>query len=43
MHSYKEKGTIGTSHPSGKEAAHRQAIAIAMNKAGMSKLRKRSK
>lgn len=37
MHSYKEKGKIGTSKPKSKEAARKQAVAIAMQKAGMSK------
>ncbi len=33
MHGYAEKGSIGTSHPANAEAAQRQAIAIALDKA----------
>lgn len=38
-HSYKKTGKIGTSKPKSKKAAHKQAIAIALNKAGKSKLK----
>ncbi|NBO99131.1 MAG: hypothetical protein EBU90_03255 [Proteobacteria bacterium] len=37
MHAYKHKGKIGTSKPSSKEAAQKQAVAIALGKAGKSK------
>lgn len=37
MHSYKEKGKIGTSKPASKEKAQKQAVAIALLKAGKSK------
>ena len=33
MHSYKRKGSIGTSHPKSAAKARRQAIAIAFSKA----------
>jgi hypothetical protein len=33
MHSYYEKGTIGTSTPESNEKAHKQAIAIAFDMA----------
>lgn len=41
-HSYKKTGKIGTSKPKSKKAAHKQAIAIALNKAGKSKKLKES-
>ena len=34
---YKEKGKIGTSKPENKKAAQKQAVAIALSKAGKSK------
>ena len=37
MHAYKHKGKIGTSKPSSKEAAQKQAVAIALGKAGKRK------
>jgi hypothetical protein len=37
MKSYKEKGKIGTSKPESKKAAQKQAVAIALSKAGKSK------
>jgi len=37
MHAYKEKGKIGTSKPASKGAAQKQAVAIALSKAGKSK------
>jgi len=37
MHSYHEKGTIGTSEPESNEQAQKQAIAIAFNKAKKNK------
>lgn len=42
MKSYKKKGKIGTSKPESKKAAQKQAVAIALNKAGESKLKKES-
>ncbi len=44
MRSYKRKGTIGTSTPKNKKKAVKQAVAIAMHKAGISrKERKRAR
>jgi hypothetical protein len=40
--SYKKTGKIGTSKPKSKKAAHKQAVAIALNKAGKSKKLKES-
>lgn len=37
MHAYKEKGKIGTSKPESKEKAQKQAVAIALSKAGKTK------
>jgi hypothetical protein len=37
MRSYKKKGKIGTSRPKGKAKAQKQAVAIALSKAGLSK------
>ena len=37
---YKSKGRIGTSQPADKKSAVKQAIAISMNQAGMSKMSK---
>lgn len=37
MHAYKEKGKIGSSKPSSEKAAQKQAVAIALSKAGKSK------
>jgi len=34
---WKEDGSIGTSHPSDKKAAVKQAVAISLNKAGVSR------
>jgi len=39
MGSYKKKGKIGTSEPSSKKKAQEQAVAIALNKAGKSKMK----
>lgn len=36
MHAYKTKGKIGTSEPISKEKAQKQAVAIALSKAGKS-------
>ena len=36
--SYKKKGKIGTSKPSSKKKAQKQAVAIALNQAGKSKM-----
>jgi len=33
LHSYKEDGTIGTSHPKSMKQAQKQAVAIAYSKA----------
>ena len=38
MGSYKNKGKIGTSKPSSKKKAQKQAVAIALNQAGKSKM-----
>lgn len=37
MRSYKKKGKIGTSRPKSKAAAQKQAVAIALSKAGVPK------
>jgi hypothetical protein len=37
MHAYKSKGKIGASKPSSEKAAQKQAVAIALNKAGKTK------
>jgi hypothetical protein len=37
MRSYKKKGKIGTSRPKSKAAAQKQAVAIALRKAGVPK------
>jgi len=37
MHAYVKKGKIGTSKPASKEKAQKQAVAIALSKAGKSK------
>lgn len=37
VHSYESKGSIGTSHPASKKAAVKQAVAIALKKAGRSR------
>ena len=37
MGSYKKKGSIGTSKPKSKKKAQKQAVAIALSKAGKSK------
>ncbi len=37
MHEYKDEGHIGKSHPQDKKAAQKQAVAISMTKAGVSK------
>jgi len=39
--SWKVKGSIGTSKPKSKKAAVKQAVAIALNKAGKSKKKKK--
>lgn len=38
MRSYKKKGKIGTSKPKSKKQAQKQAVAIALSKAGKSKM-----
>lgn len=43
MGSYKEKGTIGTSTPASDKAAQKQAVAIALSKAGRKRKRLPSK
>jgi hypothetical protein len=42
MHSYHEKGTIGTSTPGSNEKAQKQAIAIAFDRAEKKKKKKRT-
>jgi hypothetical protein len=42
MHTFKKKGKIGTSKPANKDKARKQAIAIALSKAGKSKKVKES-
>ena len=37
VRAYKKKGTIGTSKPKSKKAAVKQAVAIALSKAGKSR------
>jgi len=37
MHKYKKTGKIGSSKPKSKKAAQKQAVAIALSKAGKSK------
>lgn len=37
MHDYKADGSIGTSHPKNAKAAQKQAVAIALSKAGRSR------
>lgn len=37
VHSYESKGNIGASHPASKKAAVKQAVAIALKKAGRSR------
>lgn len=43
MHEFKRTGRIGTSHPASKQAAVKQAVAIALNKAGRSRMQKAGK
>jgi hypothetical protein len=43
MHTFVKTGRIGTSHPTSKGAAVKQAVAIAMNKAGRSRMQKAGK
>lgn len=38
MKSFKKTGKIGTSHPKSKKSAQKQAVAIALSKAGKSKI-----
>jgi hypothetical protein len=37
MHEYEDSGHIGTSHPASKKKAVKQAVAIALMKAGISR------
>jgi len=37
MHSWQKTGAIGTSHPKNKQAAQKQAVAIGLKAAGVSK------
>jgi hypothetical protein len=37
VHEYDEDGSIGTSHPANKEMAVKQAVAISLKKAGVSR------
>lgn len=37
VHEYERDGTIGTSHPASKKKAVKQAVAIALSKAGKSR------
>jgi len=37
VHEYEDTGTIGTSHPASKKKAVKQAVAIALTKAGRSR------
>ena len=40
MHGYQASGSIGTSHPADAKAAQKQAIAIALSKAGKKRIAK---
>jgi len=42
VHGYEQSGTIGTSHPASKKKAVKQAVAIALKKAGKSRSQKRT-
>jgi hypothetical protein len=43
MRTYKKKGKIGTSKPKSKKKAQKQAVAIALNKAGKKKINESSR
>jgi hypothetical protein len=43
VHEYDKDGTIGTSHPASKKKAIKQAVAIALQKAGRSRTQKSAK
>jgi hypothetical protein len=43
IHTYKKTGKIGSSKPKGKKAAQKQAVAIALSKAGKSKMNEQVK
>ncbi|HYD80480.1 MAG TPA: hypothetical protein VEC06_11780 [Paucimonas sp.] len=43
VHEYEKEGRIGSSHPSSKRKAVKQAVAIALKKAGKSKYQGRGK
>ena len=43
VHQFERTGRIGTSHPASKKAAIKQAVAIALNKAGRSRAQKAAK
>jgi len=42
VHEYEDAGTIGTSHPASKRKAVKQAVAIALTKAGKSRKQRAS-
>jgi hypothetical protein len=42
-HEYEETGKIGTSHPSSKKKAIKQAVAISLKKAGKSRTQARTR
>ncbi len=42
VHEYEDSGTIGASHPASKKKAVKQAVAIALKKAGKSRTQRTS-